>query len=61
LREGEYDVAIDPKTLPEFGVLDRITAHASITGGMPTEELIFHLSVQKPEKPIHRSFEKQQQ
>jgi hypothetical protein len=57
LREGEYDVAIDPKSLPEFGLLDRIAAHISISSGIPGEELIFRLSIQKPEKPIHRSFE----
>jgi hypothetical protein len=60
LREGEYDVAIDPKSLPEFGTLDRITAHVSLRRGAPAEELTFHLSVQKPEKPIRRIFEKQQ-
>jgi hypothetical protein len=60
LREGEYDVAIDPKSLPEFGTLDRITAHVSLRRGAPAEELAFHLAVQKPEKPIRRTFEKQQ-
>jgi hypothetical protein len=60
LREGEYDVVIDPKSLPEFGVLDRITAHVSLASGIPADELTFRLSVQKPEKPIHRGFEKQQ-
>ena len=61
LREGEYDVVIDPKSLPEFGVLDGITAHVSISRGAPAEELAFHLSIQKPEKPIRRVFEKQQE
>ena len=60
LREGEYDVAIDPKSLPEFGVPDRIAAHVSVKRGVPIEELTFHLSIQKPEKVIHRSFEKKQ-
>ena len=57
LREGEYDLVIDPKSLPEFGVLDRIAVHVSITSGIPTAEITFHLSIQKPEKPIHRIFE----
>ncbi|HTA67681.1 MAG TPA: hypothetical protein VK776_05365 [Bryobacteraceae bacterium] len=61
LREGEYDVAIDPKSLPEFGLLDRIAAHVSISRGTPAEELTFHLSIQKPEKPIRRVFEKKQE
>jgi hypothetical protein len=60
LREGEYDLAIDPKSLPEFGVLDRTTVHVSVKRGVPAEEVVFHLAVQKPEKPIRRSFEKQQ-
>jgi hypothetical protein len=61
LREGEYDVVIDPKSLPEFGVLDRITAHVSLSRGIPAEELTFHLSILRPEKPIRRVFEKQQE
>ena len=61
LREGEYDVVIDSKSLPEFGVLDRITAHVSLSRGIPAEELTFHLSIQKPDKPIRRSFEKKQE
>jgi hypothetical protein len=60
LREGEYDIAIDPQSLPEFGVLDRIAAHVSVKRGAPVEDVVFHLSIQKPEKPIHRGFEKQQ-
>ena len=60
LSEGEYDVAIDPKSLPEFGVLDRLTAHVTLTRSAAPGALIFHLTVQKPEKPIRRSFEKQQ-
>jgi hypothetical protein len=54
-------VAIDPKSLPEFGVLDRIAAHVSVHRGAPPEDVTFHLSVQKPEKVIHRSFEKKQE
>ena len=61
LREGEYDVVINPKSLPEFGILDRVNAHVILNRGVPAEQLTFHLSVEKPEKPIHRSFEKQQQ
>jgi hypothetical protein len=60
LREGDYDVAIDLKTLPEFGALDRIAAHISVRRGIPADEVLFHLTTQKPEKPIHRSFEMQQ-
>ena len=61
LREGEYDVAIDPKSLPEFGLLDQTAAHVSVNRGAPAPEVVFHLSIQKPEKPIRRVFEKQQQ
>jgi hypothetical protein len=60
LREGEYDVAIDPKSLPEFGVLDRIAAHVSVHRGVPAEEITFHLTIQKPEKPIRRVFDRQE-
>ena len=60
LREGDYDVAIDPKSLPEFAALDRMTAHVSLKRGTPSEEPAFQLTIQKPEKPIRRTFEKQQ-
>jgi hypothetical protein len=59
LREGEYDVAIDPTRLPEFAGLDRTSAHISLKRGAQAEEAIFHLSIHTPEKPIHRTFEKQ--
>ncbi|MGI9074177.1 MAG: carboxypeptidase-like regulatory domain-containing protein [Bryobacteraceae bacterium] len=59
LPEGEYDLTIDPKRLPEFAVLDRTSEHISLKRGTQPEEPTFRLSVQKPEKPIHRGFEKQ--
>jgi hypothetical protein len=59
LPEGEYDLAIDPKRLPEFAVLDRTSAHISLKRGTQPEEPTFHLSIHEPEKPIHRGFEKQ--
>src|ERR1700693_359286 len=59
LREGEYDVAIDPKSLPEFGALDRIAAHVSISRGVPAEELPFHISIQKQENDVRLVFPEQ--
>lgn len=59
LPEGEYDVVIDRDSLPEFAVLNRTTAHVTAKGGSQPEEASFEMSINKPEKPIHRSFEKQ--
>jgi hypothetical protein len=59
LREGEYDLAIDPTRLPEFAVLDRTSWHISLKRGTQPEEPTFRLSIHEPEKPIPRSFEKQ--
>jgi hypothetical protein len=56
LREGEYDLAIDPKSLPEFASLDRMTAHVSLRRGDRPEEVIFHMEINQPEKPIRRKF-----
>jgi len=54
LREGEYDLTIEPKSLPEFAVLDRTTAHLSLKRGVQPEEAIFHLEIKVPEMPIRR-------
>ena len=56
LPEGEYDLAIDPKSLPEFASLDRMTARVSLKRGDPPEEVIFHMEINRPEKPIRRKF-----
>ena len=61
LHEGEYDIAIDPKSLPEFGVLNLPSVHISLRRGASLEEPVFQLSVEKLEKPIHRGFDKRQQ
>ncbi|MGI8989686.1 MAG: hypothetical protein ACR2I2_08890 [Bryobacteraceae bacterium] len=58
LREGEYDLTIEPKSLPEFATVDRTTAQVSLRGGIQAAEPIFILTVNKPQKPIHRSVEK---
>lgn len=59
LPEGEYDVLIDPKSLPEFALLNRTTAHVIAKRDLQEQEPSFDMSINKPEKPIHRSFEKQ--
>jgi len=58
LREGEYDLTIEPKSLPEFATVDKTTAQVSLRGGIQAAEPIFILTVNKPQKPIHRSVEK---
>lgn len=59
LGEGEYDLALDIESLPEFAVADRTTAHVSLRAGVPCEKVRFVLAINKPEKPIRRSVEKQ--
>jgi hypothetical protein len=59
VREGEYDLVLDPRSLPEFAVADRATIHITVARGTKPEEAIVRLSIERPEKPIRRSFEKE--
>jgi hypothetical protein len=59
VREGEYDLVLEPQSLPEFAVVDRATVHITLTRGTKPEEAIVRLSIERPEKPIRRSFEKE--
>src|SRR5579884_3882983 len=57
LHEGEYDVVLERKSLPQFSVLDRTAAHVSVQGGAAMEPVVFRMRIEKPEKPIHHSFD----
>jgi hypothetical protein len=59
VHEGEYALAVDEKTLPEFAVMsqpDRISVAVHV-GGAP-EPVAFGFKINKPEKPIRRVLEK---
>jgi hypothetical protein len=59
VREGEYNLVLEPQSLPEFAVVDRATVHITLARGTKPEEAIVRLSIERPEKPIRRSFEKE--
>jgi hypothetical protein len=59
MHEGEYALAVDEKTLPEFAVMIQ-PAHISVVvhvGGMP-EPVAFSFKINKPQKPVRRVLEK---
>jgi hypothetical protein len=59
VHEGEYALAVDEKTLPEFAVMsqpDRISVPVHV-GGAP-EPVTFGFKINKPEKPIRRVLQK---
>jgi hypothetical protein len=59
VHEGEYALAVDEKTPPEFPVMsqpDRISVAVHV-GGAP-ESATFGFKINKPEKPVRRVPEK---
>jgi len=59
LREGEYQVAADEKTLPQYAVMKgpaRVTLSAR--QGRQTEAVNFEFEVHKPERTVRKIFEK---
>jgi hypothetical protein len=55
LREGEYALAVDEKTLPEFAVMSqpgRISVPVYV--GVAPQPVIFAFKINKPEKPVRK-------
>jgi hypothetical protein len=59
LRQGEYELAIDRKTLPEFAVLDEPSrVSVSVQAGKQPLTPNFQFQIRKPEKPVRTVLEK---
>jgi len=59
LREGDYTLAVDQKTLPEYAVMDQPDS-ISVTAlqGRAAEPVNFRFEVHAPEKAVRKVFEK---
>jgi hypothetical protein len=58
LREGEYTLAVDEKTLPEFAVMDQPRISVPVHVGAAPERVAFEFKINKPEKPVRRVLDK---
>ncbi|HEY2014073.1 MAG TPA: hypothetical protein VGH38_11270 [Bryobacteraceae bacterium] len=59
LHEGDYELAIDGRSLPEYAVIrsaDRISIH--VVSGRQPEPVRFEFELHKPEKTVRKVFEK---
>jgi hypothetical protein len=58
LREGEYELAVDKTTLPEFAVMDKSDrVSRSVRVGRELEPVTFEFEIRKPQKPVRRVLE----
>jgi hypothetical protein len=58
LREGEYELAVDRTTLPEFAVMDKSDrVSRSVKVGRELELVNFEFEIRKPQKPVRRVLE----
>ena len=56
---GEYELAIDEKTLPEFAVLNKpVRVSVSVQTGEQSAPVNFQFEIRKPEKPVRTVLEK---
>ena len=59
LREGEYEVVLDTKTLPEYSVMDKSErAKVSVKLGRQPEPINFQFEIKRPQKPVRTVLEK---
>ena len=59
LREGEYEVLLDTKTLPEYSVMDKPErASVSVKLGRQPEPINFQFEIKRPQKPVRTVLEK---
>ncbi|HUS05790.1 MAG TPA: carboxypeptidase-like regulatory domain-containing protein [Bryobacteraceae bacterium] len=59
MREGNYQLAVDEKTLPEFGVMQQPgPLPVSVRVGGDPETVSFGFSIQKPEKRVRKVLDK---
>jgi hypothetical protein len=58
LREGEYEVAVDKNTLPEYATMDKSEpVSVSVRVGQELQEVNFQFDIRKPQKPIRKVLE----
>jgi hypothetical protein len=59
LREGDYELVLDKKTLPEYAVMDK-SEHVSVSVkvGRQPEPVNFQFEIRKPQKPVRTVLEK---
>jgi hypothetical protein len=60
MREGSYEIAVDLRTLPEFGLLntaERISVAVQLDG-KAAEPVAFGFEIRKPVKPVRKVLEK---
>jgi hypothetical protein len=59
LREGEYEIVLDKRTLPEFAFMEKAErASASVKAGRQPEPVTFQFEIRKPQKPVRRVLDK---
>jgi hypothetical protein len=58
LREGEYTLAVDEKTLPEFAEMNQPRISITVHVGAAPEPVAFGFKINKPEKPVRRVLDK---
>jgi len=55
MRAGTYTLAVDQKTLPEFGVLNQPnTVPVTVQVGVETAPVTFGFEIHKPEKRVRK-------
>jgi hypothetical protein len=59
LREGDYEVVLDKKTLPEFAAMEQAErVSVSLKVGQQPEPINFQFEVKPPEKPVRNVLDK---
>jgi hypothetical protein len=55
LREGDYDLAVDEKSLPEYGLTDKPDrVSVSVCLGQQPQAVSFQFEVHTPAKPVRK-------
>jgi hypothetical protein len=59
LREGEYEIVLDKRTLPEFAFMEKAErASVSVKAGRQPEPVTFQFEIRKPQKSVRRVLDK---